>query len=333
MNNVRQTPLFYRHSRNIWIPPIWLRPLLQPLIVIVGGFLVGIIMQLWKGQPPQWMLTASTETAAEGAAGGTAASLSNYTGRLFGGSAVLLLLYVTRLRNPLYVSMIGLSEAKLQLAESQASAQWNALWDSRSANDSMKTRLTAMENYLGEAMSAAPADKMDEIQMKVDKIREKGYSNAIKIALERAEFWAESGEIIKFEQMAAQTQTYVAEGGTLDQKEYERVRAKAYGTRCGKLLADAQTHSNKGDVSQCQKAITEIKDIQHKLNGSFVEASKLEDVLHRAHQHHVSHMLSEARKVRETGSRQKAKLIVEQARQYAVLHNVTFDEPAAKQIV
>lgn len=91
------------------------------------------------------------------------------------------------------------------------------MWDSRSANDSMKTRLTAMENYLGEAIAAAAnSENMDNVRERVDEIREKGYTNAIKVSLDRAEFWAESGDIIKFEQTLKQLNKYKTEGGTID---------------------------------------------------------------------------------------------------------------------
>ena len=157
------------------------------------------------------MLTASSEAEAAAASGA-----GQYAGRIFGGSAVLAVLYVTRLRNPLYISMIGTTESKLQLAESQASLPINAMWDSRSANDSMKTRLSAMERYLGEAMSATDSVNMAEIQVKVDSVRQKGYTNGIKVALERAEFWAENGDITQFEKTVALLQKYKAEGGALD---------------------------------------------------------------------------------------------------------------------
>eukprot|EP01083_Nonionella_stella_P093594 262369_1 len=318
-------------TRRIWIPPVWLRPLLRPVIVIVCGFIGGILLQLWKGQPPQWLLSATAESEGTAAVGGT--GVAQYAGRILGGSGLLIVLYFTRLRNPLYVSMIGVSEAKLQLADGQASPQWNAMWDTHSANDSMKTRLTAMEQYLGEAMSATEPEQMNAIQIKVDAIREKGYSNAIKVAMGRADFWAESGRIVKFEQVLNTITQYVTEGGVLDDKELERVRAKAYGIHCGKLLANAQTCSNKGDVSNCQKQIADIRNVQYKMGGTFVEASKLEDVLQRAHQHHVSHMINEARKIKQNGSRKQAKNVMDQAKQYATLHNVEFDDNAASQVL
>ena len=115
--------------------------------------------------------------------------------------------------------------------------------------------------------------------------------------------------------------------------EMERVRSRAYGTRCSALLANAQTFSNKGDVSMCQSALSEIRQIQHNLNGTFVESKQLEDVISRAHQHHVQHMLSEARSIKQNGSRRQAKQMIEQARQYAELHNVTFDERGASKIL
>eukprot|EP01083_Nonionella_stella_P275472 935529_1 len=277
------------------------------------------------------LLSATAESEGTAAVGGT--GVAQYAGRILGGSGLLIVLYFTRLRNPLYVSMIGVSEAKLQLADGQASPQWNAMWDTHSANDSMKTRLTAMEQYLGEAMSATEPEQMNAIQIKVDAIREKGYSNAIKVAMGRADFWAESGRIVKFEQVLNTITQYVTEGGVLDDKELERVRAKAYGIHCGKLLANAQTCSNKGDVSNCQKQIADIRNVQYKMGGTFVEASKLEDVLQRAHQHHVSHMINEARKIKQNGSRKQAKNVMDQAKQYATLHNVEFDDNAASQVL
>ena len=98
-------------------------------------------------------------------------------------------------------------------------------------------------------------------------------------------------------------------------------------------MANAQTFSNKGDVSNCQKSIGEIRDIQYKLNGVFVESEKLESIIARAHQHHVSHMLNEAQKIRDNGSRKQAKLLIEQAEQYSNLHNVAFDKKLAKEII
>ena len=44
-------------------------------------------------------------------------------------------------------------------------------------------------------------------------------------------------------------------------------------------------------------------------------------------------MLNEARKVKQNGSRAKAKLVIEQAKEYAKTHNVEFDENVAKQIL
>ena len=160
------------------------------------------------------LLTSSSSTEATA----VSSNIGKYSTRFIGGSVLFVGLYLTRLKNPLYVSFIGASECNLQLASNEASPQFNAMWDSRSANDSMKTRLTAMENYLGEAMSAAPSDKMEEIQKRVDKIREKGYTNAIKVGLDRAEFWAESGDITKFEQTLKQLNKYKTEGGILDDK-------------------------------------------------------------------------------------------------------------------
>lgn len=113
----------------------------------------------------------------------------------------------------------------------------------------------------------------------------------------------------------------------------ERVRSKAYGTRCSTLLANAQMFSNKGDVSKCQSALSEIRSIQSDLNGTFVDSKQLDDVLNRAHGHHVQHMLNEARNVKQSGSRRNAKQMIDQARQYAELHNVSFDEEGASKIL
>ena len=59
--NIRRTPkllpFVHRHNlRRIWIPPVWLRPLIRPLLIIIGGFIGGVILQLWRGQPPQWFV-------------------------------------------------------------------------------------------------------------------------------------------------------------------------------------------------------------------------------------------------------------------------------------
>lgn len=113
----------------------------------------------------------------------------------------------------------------------------------------------------------------------------------------------------------------------------ERIQGKAYGIRCSKLLAQSQTYSNKGDVSNCQKSIGEIRDIQQRLNGVFVEQTKLNEIMARAHQHRVREMLSEAQRIRDNGSRKQAKLMIEQAQQYSNLHRVEFDSELAKQIL
>ena len=115
--------------------------------------------------------------------------------------------------------------------------------------------------------------------------------------------------------------------------ELEKVRGKAYGIYCSKLLAEAQTFGNKGDVSQCQKRLGEIKSVQYKLNGTFVENEKLQDVENRAHRQHVLHMIDEARRIRKVGSRKGAKDKLEQAQEYAKLHNVAFDEGFADQML
>lgn len=46
--------LNYNHQhRAIWIPPVWLRPLLRPLALIIASFLGGAILQMLKGTPAQ----------------------------------------------------------------------------------------------------------------------------------------------------------------------------------------------------------------------------------------------------------------------------------------
>eukprot|EP01084_Bolivina_argentea_P112984 201461_1 len=179
------------------------------------------------------------EAASEEAA--VSAGIGQYFGRIVGGTVLFTALYVTRLRNPLYTTIIGATETNLAIAEGQSKSPLNAKWDSRSANDSMQTRLASMEKYIGMALSTVHSDKMEKVQERVDKIRQNGYNNAIKIALERAEFWAESGEIVKFEKILVKIQSFTMEGGSLNEKELDRIKEKGYGTRCCKLLATAET--------------------------------------------------------------------------------------------
>lgn len=58
-NNIRKSTINYHSMRSFGgIPPIILyllrSPLARPLLIMIGGFIGGIILQLWRGQPPQW---------------------------------------------------------------------------------------------------------------------------------------------------------------------------------------------------------------------------------------------------------------------------------------
>ena len=44
-------------------------------------------------------------------------------------------------------------------------------------------------------------------------------------------------------------------------------------------------------------------------------------------------MLNEAQKIRDSGSRKQAKLLIKQAEQYSNLHNVPFDKKLAEEII
>ena len=96
--------------------------------------------------------SAANASAAEASSGVNSAKFLKW-GLIGGGLS--LVLYLTRLRNPLWAAYLGPSEHNLQLADSEASLPLNAMWDSRSANDSMKSRLSSMENHLGNSLSFA----------------------------------------------------------------------------------------------------------------------------------------------------------------------------------
>ena len=327
--------------RQFGLPPLWLRPVLpllkplvRPLLVLVGGFLAGVMMQLWKGQPPQWLLAASAPSQSQSQSAARQCS-GRLASRLLWSSVLLSALYATRLRNPAYAWLVGTAEAQLELAEAEARPPWNAFWDSRSANDSMQARLAAMERYLGQALSAAQAqaqgEQLERVQRRAEAIRRQGYSNAMRVVLDRADFWAESGELVKFEQMRCQLQRYRAQAGETAELEAEldRVTGKAYGVHCSGLLAKAQTLSSRGAVSECQSAVTQIRDIEQRAQGVFVDGAKLEQVLLRAHQCHVRHMVDEARRIKQSGARRQAERVLQQARQYARLHGVELAEQCA----
>lgn len=162
------------------------------------------------------LLSASEEAEAAGVASGGRPIF----GRIVGGSVIIVGLYLSRLRNPLYTSIIGETETNLQLAESHAALSYQYYWDSRSANDSLVPRLKAMENYLGIAMTASQnsGDNSSNMYERVQNIRNKGYSNAVKVSLSRAEHYAEAGELEKFEETMQQTNNFISEGGQIDSK-------------------------------------------------------------------------------------------------------------------
>lgn len=331
----------YLNRSNFWVPPIWIRPFMRPILIIVGGFFGGILLQLWKGTPPQWLLSVTAETTAES----STILISRWLTRILFGSALFTLFYITRLRNPFYTMAIGSTQTYLQMADSQAKKPLNAKWDTRSANDSMATRLQSMEKYLGLAMASIMNDSVvDDKQSlieRVDDIRNKGYSNAIDIGLNRCQFWAESGEILKMKEKFNKLQSYIISGGILNEEKWFAIQMKGYGIQYAQLLSIAQQCSTVGDVSSCQNALNKIEVLQ---DGKYLEnafndeqrmdvVSKLMHILNIAHEKHVGRMLNQARKAKDNGSRRNAKLFVEQAQNYAKLHHVPINEITVKLIL
>ena len=158
----------------------------------------------------------SSGAAAGGASGNSVAKMLRY-GLI--GAVICVGLYLSRLRNPFYASMIGGVEINMQLAENDANQPLNAMWDTRSAHDSMKARLKAMEKHLGSALSMAGSagDKDKEALFeRATQIRAKGYSNAAKIALNRAQHWGSQGELVRFEKNMEEVEECVSLGANLD---------------------------------------------------------------------------------------------------------------------
>lgn len=139
--------------------------------------------------------------------------LSTY---IISGTFIFIGLYFSRLYNPLYVSIIGESNVNLELANSCASLPLNAYWDSKSANDSMKPRLRRMEKYIGLALSSTNND--NNMITKANNIRIKGYTNGAITAKNRAKYYAESGELVKFDGMMDEIESYKMEGAIIDDK-------------------------------------------------------------------------------------------------------------------
>eukprot|EP00490_Sorites_sp_Unknown_P003812 CAMPEP_0114658616 /NCGR_PEP_ID=MMETSP0191-20121206/16085_1 /TAXON_ID=126664 /ORGANISM="Sorites sp." /LENGTH=106 /DNA_ID=CAMNT_0001881135 /DNA_START=398 /DNA_END=719 /DNA_ORIENTATION=- len=102
-----------------------------------------------------------------------------------------------------------------------------------------------MEKYIGLALSTSNND--NTIMDKANKIRVKGYTNAVITAKNRAKHYAEAGELKKFNDMLSEVEKYVMEGGIIDSKEIDEVKKIAYGKRSKMLLGDAQTYANIGD--------------------------------------------------------------------------------------
>ena len=113
----------------------------------------------------------------------------------------------------------------------------------------------------------------------------------------------------------------------------DRVKNVAYGTKCNQLMAQAQTMANKGDVSGCSNALAQINNIREIYKGISISETDVKDVLNKAHSHHLTHLLNEARNLKQQGSRRQAKQAVERAKSYAQLNNITFPDTAEKDIL
>jgi len=259
-------------------------------------------------------------------------------GTLIGQSVIAIgivgVLWMTRLRNPIWKRYLGETEYNLQLAENEALKPINEKWgDVKSASDTMATRLKSMEQYSGIALSNT-TDPL--IQQRADRIRVEGYTNGVYVALKKAEFWGVTGEMDSFEKTLDLVDHYISEGGKVDYSELKRIKSIGYSKKCSLLLADAETKANQGDVSGCSGAVQRIHQIMAKCGTEVncgVEQGELTAVLHRANVHHVSHMFDEAKKVRKSGSRMHAKQLLEQAKSYALANQIPFDDLKAQAIL
>lgn len=115
--------------------------------------------------------------------------------------------------------------------------------------------------------------------------------------------------------------------------ELDRVKGLAYGTKSNQLMAQAQTMANKGDVSGCSKALSQINNIRSVYSGLTITENDIKETLSRAHSHHITHILNEARSLKQQGSRRQAQMAIERARTYAQLNDVSFPENQAQSIL
>lgn len=275
----------------------------------------------------------SGAAAAEGeAAAAASASAGPWLFRFILFSGAFAALYITRLRNPLYEALVGPEQVSLEYADNRAKLPLTYYWNSKSAKQTMNSRLRAMEASLGAAVSNSSSEKT---MARVEDIRKKGYTNGIRVNLGRAKHFARGGKVNEMEKCITNVETYQQKGGIVDTKQLNEIVNLGLNNRSSALFTKAQQEANKGEVSKMLVAVSEMRSLQSQLRE--MEPSITEDeitaVALRGHTVHVDRLLEDARKIRSSGSRRLTEMKVSEARRYASANNVEFPEKAATQIL
>eukprot|EP00494_Astrolonche_serrata_P030747 UN31015 len=221
-----------------------------------------------KVQQARRYLTSSTATEAEAAGAAEAAGVGGgkpWGPRLFLGGIICIILYGTRFRNPLYESMLGTERVSLESADKDASLPLWYSWDSKTGARTIESRLNNMEETLGKALSSS--SNPSETQKKVDRIREKGYTNGIIVNLDRANKFADASNMVELEKVFNVIHKYEASGGKIDEKQLNDVYNLGVNNKSGGLFTKAQQCANKGDASGTLAAVNDIKSLQAKARG------------------------------------------------------------------
>jgi len=280
------------------------------------------------------LLTGGVE-AEEGAAaaGAAGAAGGQMLKRVLGGIAAVVILYKTRLSNPIYEKMVGSEKVALESADVKADLPFFYKYDVKTAAQTMGPRLRSMETHLAKAMSNSTSP---ETAKRVEEIRTKGYSSGITVNLARGDKFAAAANVNELEKCFETIQDYKLNGGNLDEKEYTRVVTLGYHNKITALFTAAQNAANKGDANTCIGSVAEIETyLKSKVETlpSNMTNEDLASVQTKCHTKHVDNLLSQAQSIRKTGSRRETEARLRQARVYASAHSVGFDEENATSIL
>jgi len=338
----RTRNLYQISQRRAFIPPqmwrlLWpiIQPLVRPLIGVAIAFVTSFFTA-WANERKVQQARRFIESAPGAAAAAEGApppnTLTPILARVFLISIICSVLYGTRLRNPLYEAVVGPEQVALEYAENRAKLPLTYYWDSKTAMSTMDSRLNSMESSLGAALANSPTP---EKLAKVEKIREKGYSNGIMTSLGRAQHFAREGAVGGMEKCINKVDVYRRKGGKVQESKIDEVVNLGLKTRINILFIEAQQSANKGAVSKMLSSISEIRTLQGKLRNttSSISESEIDQVAQRGHTFRINTLLDEAQKVRESGSRRQTELKLEEARRYAMANQVDFDDNVAQEII